>query len=90
MPAYLITYDISDDIDRSLVRARIDGTYDAEMLSESSYAVTTSESPNEIYNYFEVLIGKKDSFFVIRLCDPWDGQGAETALDWLNRNLSEC
>ena len=85
-PVLLITYDISDNTNRSLVVKEI-GKFPNVMLSESSYAIRTNKTPTAIFSKFKNLICKKDHFYVINLRKPFDGQGYEYVNDWLDEHL---
>lgn len=101
MPVYLIVYDIhgNDDI-RDIAYKQVTRfpARNRRRLSESAYAVRTSETPLDIYlKFYEDLLdggvselSDEDNFFVIRLCKPMSGDEPDSTLNWLESNLAEC
>lgn len=88
MSVKLITYDLnSPGQNHQKVLNKIKSYPNWAKLSESSYAVETSASPEAIYNAFSPLLDSNDSFFVITLSKPWWGLGSSEVLNWLTSKL---
>ncbi len=87
MAVRLIAYDLNKPRqNRAKVLKKIK-TYSWAMLSESSYAVRTNEVPSTIVNKFEPLLDDNDSFLVLTLTQPYQGQADEGVVDWLQAAL---
>lgn len=82
----LVTYDLNNESVRPNIVAEVKKTSWAK-LSESSYAISTSETPDEVYARFLRLLDGDDSFYAITLDRPYSGQGPETVNSWLAENL---
>ena len=88
MPVRLITYDLNKPgQNHSKVLAKIKAYSSWAMLSESSYAVRTSDTPSTIFNAFKPLLDQNDTFLVLTLTSPWTGRASQKVLDWLRDNL---
>lgn len=57
------------------------------MLSESSYAIATDASADEIYRVLRPLIDDNDVLLVIGLHGPYQGWASKAVHDWLNKYL---
>jgi hypothetical protein len=91
MPALLIAYDLNkegehySETDKEVLN-RIEN-YSNKKLSESSYAIATDESPNEVYNKFKDILDSNDSFYVITLSKPKRGHVFPSTTKWMDDNL---
>ena len=57
MNVLLITYDLNKEKNRPPIVRRIKGLGSSRVqLSESCYAISTSESPEDVYKYFQDMI----------------------------------
>lgn len=56
-------------------------------LSESSYAVDTTDSPQTLYNKLDPHMDTNDQVYVITLKSPYFGRGPETVNQWLSQRL---
>lgn len=88
MNVLLITYDLNNEDNRPDVVAKIKEIGSCAKLSESSYAVATSRTPDDVYEYLEDLIDEDDELYIITLKDPSCGYGDEDTIDWLTEHLS--
>src|SRR5438105_901486 len=89
MPIYLVTYDLRRELTR-LDYAKIYAvrdTYDHVRLSESSYAIDTTETPDAVLSKFKQALDANDVLSVVTLTGPWAGQGQSAADAWLSRKL---
>jgi hypothetical protein len=56
-------------------------------LSESSYAISTGATPEQVYNNLLKHLDSNDQLYVITLRKPYAGQGSKEVNDWLESNL---
>ena len=88
MPALLVTYDLSSPGQKHakvLEKVRSFGGW--AKLSESSYAITTSLTPNQVYSQFESLLDSNDTIWIISLKKPYSSFGSKKVIEWLDTNL---
>jgi hypothetical protein len=57
-------------------------------LSESSYAIDSSLTPQQIYTKFKPLLDSNDTLWVITLKHPYYGQGDQQVINWLDASLT--
>ena len=53
-------------------------------LSESSYAIRTSMSPQQVYDALSKYLDANDTLLVITLTRPYYGQASKAVIDWLD------
>jgi CRISPR/Cas system-associated endoribonuclease Cas2 len=87
MSVLLVTYDLNKETKRPNIVAEVKKT-DWARLSESSYAIDTTESPQQVVARFGYLIDGNDDFLVITLKRPHHGQASKEVIDWLERRLT--
>ena len=87
MAVRLIAYDLNKPRQNHAKVLKKIKTYNWAMLSESSYAVQTNEVPSTIVNKFEPLLDDDDSFLVLTLIQPYQGQADKGVVDWLQAAL---
>jgi len=56
-------------------------------LSESSYALDTSDTPETIYNKLKPYIDNNDNVLIFTLTKPYAGQASSKAIDWLAQRM---
>lgn len=88
MGTFIVTYDLNNEVRRPPILDEIKKTDGWAMLSESSYAIYTSETVSEVYSRFEPMIDDDDSFYVITLRRPYTGRGYVKVNDWLEKHLT--
>ena len=86
MGILLVTYDLNKEAVRPKIVTEVKKTAWAR-LSESSYAIDTSETPQAVYNRFRYLLNQNDNFLVLRLRRPHFGQNKQAVIDWLEERL---
>ena len=89
MSVKLITYDLNREATRPPIVADIKKYDGWACLSESSYAVSTSESPTQIYNNLKQHLDDNDQLYVINLRRPYCGRGSKEVNEWLESNLTD-
>ena len=87
MSALLITYDLNKPGQDYSGFYKVRDSYPYAKLSESSYAISTTETPTEVYKKLEEYIDKSDRVFIIALSNSWFGFGTQEIFDWLNKFL---
>lgn len=90
MAVLLVTYDLNKEgkskVDYNKFY-KIRDAYDHVKLSESSYALNTTETPTEVYNKLKPVIDTNDHVYIISLKRPYMGYGPKATNDWLEKNL---
>lgn len=89
MAVLLITYDLNKEVKRPPLLQTIKSLYpDWAKLSESSYAVNTQTTPQQVYNSLAHLLDSNDSCLVITLKSPWWGRSQHPeVIEWLKQRL---
>ena len=89
MAVLLVTYDLNSPGQKhAKVLEKIKSCGGWARLSESSYAITTSLTPSQVYSQFENLIDANDTIWIITLKKPYSGFGSKTVIDWLDNSLT--
>ncbi|GAB3235979.1 hypothetical protein [Psychrobacter pacificensis] len=89
MAALLVTYDLNSPGQKhAKVLEKIKSFGGWARLSESSYAITTSLTPSQVYSQFENLIDANDTIWIITLKKPYSGFGSKNVIDWLDNSLT--
>ncbi len=87
MAILLVTYDLNkpgQDYSNFLEKIRL---YPSTRLSESSYAIQTSKSPQSVYKELTPHLDKNDYIYIITLSKPYFGYGPENVNKWLEYYL---
>lgn len=90
MAVLLFTYDLNKERQK---KGDYDGlyevrnSYDYVKLSESSYALHTTNSPEFVYNQVKRYLDSNDTLYVINLRHPIAGQGEEAVNAWLQSRI---
>ena len=87
MAAYIVTYDLNKEVKRPPIVAEVRKSPGWVRLSESSYAISTSESTTQVYERFKPLLDGNDDFFVITLKRPYTSFASAEVNNWLNIHL---
>lgn len=87
MAVYIVTYDLNHEQVRPNIVAEVQKTSWAK-LSESSYAISTDETDDAVYNRFSRYLDANDSLYVISLKRPYSGQGLQEVNDWLAQHVT--
>ena len=88
MSAYLITYDLNQEVTRPKIVQKIKNSFSTwARLSESSYAIVTSQTVEQVYSILKPMIDGNDFIYVINLTKPYTGFGSKEVNDWLEHNL---
>lgn len=87
MAIYLVTYDLNNPGQRHSQILKAVKEYPWARLSESSYAIEATASPQQIFNSLSGYLDKNDNLYVIKLTTPYYGQGPQDINDWLANKL---
>lgn len=87
MAVLLIAYDLNKETKRPPIVKTIKEKWSWAMLSESSYAIETSESPETVFNKLNHMIDENDRLYVINLRSPYRSWGKKGVNKWLDENL---
>jgi hypothetical protein len=83
MRVFLVTYDLNRESKRPPIVDAIREFEGWARLSESSYAVQTALTADQVYQRLLPLLDSNDTLYVIRLSAPWAGQGYVKVNEWL-------
>ncbi|MEJ5148948.1 hypothetical protein [Comamonas sp. MYb396] len=86
MATYLITYDLNNETTRPPILEKIK-EFSWAMLSESSYAINTTMTATEVYDFLKPLLDGDDTLYIITLGRPYTGFGPPEVNDWLEALL---
>ncbi len=87
MAALLITYDLNAKGQKHKeVLAKIK-TFNSMQLSESSYAISTNLSAEQVFKNFENLIDSNDRMFVVPMVQSYQGWASKEQHKWLGEHL---
>lgn len=87
MAVLLVTYDLKkpgQDYSDLLKKIK---SHSWARLSESSYAIKTEKSPEDIYNELKPYLDANDHIYIISLKKPYSGFGPKDVNEWLASNL---
>jgi len=87
MAILLVTYDLNKPGQDYSDFLKIIKGYPYARLSESSYAIQTTETPIAVYNKLTPHMDKNDQVYLIILQKPFYGLGPKEVNDWLTNNL---
>jgi hypothetical protein len=88
MSVLLITYDLNkpgqdyEDVHKYIKQ------FSWARISESSYAIETNLTPDQIYQGISKFIDKTDRVYIITLDAPYSGQGPQEVNQWLSEHLN--
>ena len=88
MSVLLVTYDLNSPGQKHSELLAELKEFPWAKLSESSYAVQTSLTPDQLYNRLSKHTDKNDNIFIITLKKPWQGYGPKDVIDWLSNKLT--
>lgn len=88
MGIYLVTYDLKKPGQHhAAVLAEVKKCPGWAKLSESSYVVSTSETPTVLLNRVRNVADTNDTIYVITVRRPHSGFGPPSVNEWLEKNL---
>lgn len=87
MATYIVAYDLNKETKRPNIVEEVKKGGNWARLSESSYAVETSESQTQVMARLRKHLDDNDNCYVVTLSRPWDGWGPKDVIDWLRNKL---
>jgi hypothetical protein len=92
MALRMVTYDLikekpRGDYESILKIIRAGGAESWRRLSESSYAMDTTKTPQQLYAEFKPHLDDNDNLYILTLCSPWFGQNTKETNDWMTARL---
>jgi len=88
MAVYLVTYDLNKETTRPNITKKLRDEFPYAMLSESSYAIQTTSTVEQVHAFFKPILDDNDTFYVITLKNPWTGFGPKVVNEWLEKHLT--
>ncbi|MGQ3209549.1 hypothetical protein [Shinella sp.] len=85
--AYVVTYDLNKETARPDILTEIKKSDGYAKLSESSYAVSTDETPDQLYKRLEKYLDDNDQLYIISLSRPYSGSGPVDVNSWLDQHI---
>lgn len=88
MAVNLVTYDLhtrGQNYTDLLAKIKEGGMW--ARLSESSYAVDTTKTPRQLYDYLKTALDSNDHLFILPITKPYWGYGPNDTIEWLNKHL---
>lgn len=86
MATYVVAYDLNNEKNRPNIVGEVRKTGWAR-LSESSYAIDTTERPSQVLARFRKYLDDDDYLYVISLTRPWSAYGLKDVIAWLQQRL---
>jgi hypothetical protein len=90
MSTLLVTYDLKKPGQDYTDLLKEIKKFNWARLSESSYAVQTELTPQQLYDRLKPYLDSNDTIYVITLNKPYWGWGPKEVNDWLDRYLTNC
>ncbi|RCW61943.1 hypothetical protein DET61_1385 [Marinobacter nauticus] len=87
MSVLLVTYDLNSPGQKHTKLLEKIKQYNWARLSESSYAIETYESPQQVFDSLRPITDQNDNLYVITLKRPYTGFGPQAVNDWLESKL---
>lgn len=88
MATYIVTYDLNNETTRPNILKSIRENFNGfAKLSESSYAISTSLTPDQVHNNLSRFLDSDDTIYIISLSRPYSGRGPKNVNAWLEDNL---
>lgn len=92
MTVLIVTYDLIKQVN-SEAYASILNIIKSEKnwarLSESSYAMHTNMTPQDIYEKAKPYLDENDDFMIFTLTCPYFGRHSKEVIDWLETKISQ-
>lgn len=89
MAVLLVTYDLNREVNRPNITKKLKKGFPTwAKLSESSYAIATEATPDQVHAFLRPEIDENDQIYVITLKRPYSGRGPKDVNDWLEKHLT--
>lgn len=87
MACYIVTYDLNKENKRPNILKDVKSYGTWAKLSESSYAIVTSDSCKAVYDNLSKHLDSDDNCYIVSLRKPFYGRGPNDVNEWLVNNL---
>lgn len=88
MKIYVVTYDLNKSGQKyQELLEKIKENSMWARLSESSYAVGTEKTPQQLFDHLQTSLDSNDHLYIITIAKPYIGVGTEEVTKWLENNL---
>ncbi|WSG73073.1 hypothetical protein U8P80_16180 [Rhizobium beringeri] len=88
MSTLLVTYDLNKEVNRPDILKEIKKSQSWAKLSESSYAIETYETPQQVFSRLSPYLDDNDNCYIITLNAPYSGRGPKEVNEWLAKRLT--
>ncbi|WP_339142388.1 hypothetical protein [Pseudoalteromonas galatheae] len=88
MSVLLVTYDLNSPGQKHGQLLEELQSFAWAKLSESSYAINTTLTPDQLFERLKQYLDTNDNLYIITLKKPWQGYGPKDVNEWLSNNLS--
>ncbi len=89
MNFYLVTYDLNargQNYTELIDKIKEGGKW--ARLSESSYAVGTEKTPQQLFDRLKTSLDSNDQLYIVTIGKPFIGRGDRDVNNWLESNLT--
>lgn len=90
MAVLIVSYDLNKEPsseDYKSIISVIKSEKNWARLSESCYAMSTSQSPKNVYDQLKPFLDDGDKLLVFTANEPYFGQHSKDVIDWLSKKL---
>jgi hypothetical protein len=89
MAILLLAYDLNKEPDKTDYRGfyQVRDGYTHIKLSESAYALETTETPRTVFDKLVPFMDNNDNVYVVTLAGPWWGQARQNDINWLQSRI---
>jgi hypothetical protein len=87
MPALLITYDKKNQWLNFGALVRAIKKYEWVQLTDSSYAIATNATPQEVFEILRQNLDDSTNLYVMSIRKPFTGFGPPKVNDWMVRHM---
>lgn len=87
MAVLLVTYDLDKPGQNYKDILEAIKSYPWARLSESSYAIRTNQSPQDMFGRLKAFLDGNDSLYVVTMKKPYAGYGPKEVIEWLDGYL---
>ena len=89
MAVLLVTYDLDGEGNRPNITNKLKQAFPrCAKISESSYAISTGLTPEQVVDDVRPMLDAKDCLYVVSLVKPFSGLGPNDVREWFSNNLT--
>tara|TARA_R110002124_G_scaffold165121_2_gene332500 strand:+ start:32949 stop:33215 length:267 start_codon:yes stop_codon:yes gene_type:complete len=87
MGAFIVTYDLNNEVRRPPIVDEVKKSPGWAKLSESCYAISTTETATAVHERFKPMLDADDNFYVVTIRKPIAGWGYKNVNEWLDSHV---